>query len=51
LSDVEKQEFFEKMRKWRKVAKEKMTYAELNLQDALARTLNPRRFKELIVQH
>jgi len=45
LVDMEKQEFFNKMREWRKIASKKLTYAELDLQDALARTLRPERFK------
>lgn len=44
--DVEKQDFFDKMKKWKKIARKKMTYTELNFQDALARTLDPDRFND-----
>lgn len=40
--DPEKQDFFDKMRLWRKIAEKKMTFAELNFQDALTKVLYPK---------
>lgn len=41
----EKQQFFEMLQKWKKVAKKKMTFVELNFQDALAKTLTSETFR------
>ena len=45
--DKEKQDFFDKMRLWYNRARKSMSICELTLQDSLARTLNPERFKKL----
>ena len=45
FNDSEMQEFFNTMRLWRKIAKKKMTYAELALLHSLTVILNPKRFK------
>ncbi|MDH5483344.1 MAG: hypothetical protein OEY22_10805 [Candidatus Bathyarchaeota archaeon] len=45
--DEEKQEFFNITRLWYKRAQESMSICEITLQDALARTLNPKKFKDV----
>jgi len=45
-SDAEKQQFFDKMIFWRRIVEQKKTYAEVFLQDALTRTLNPKKDRE-----
>jgi hypothetical protein len=46
FDDSEKQEFFDKIRKWRKMAQGKLTYAELSFQHALTSALSARTGEE-----
>jgi len=46
FDDVEKQQFFDKMRLWKKTAKKKKTFTEVHLLDALTRTLELGHYKK-----